>query len=286
MKKITLFLILTFAGFTITTQAQKNRYLKFTNTINQGGGIFSIPNSPEVNVDATQHKTITFRLMIPLETNNDLNWGRIIIKDGSSVPGNGGYGIVFGGAPGPNKNDLRLITNNTNSLQYGTVANIPAVNLNDGNWHHFALVLNDNSDPARNPAQKAKIYIDGKHFITASNPDNTQKGPIDMTNNANLVFGATDKGGSTVKGMAIDDIRIWDHALTLDEINSDKTTRINASTASMILGLLAAYDFEAEANGSTPDITGKTTKATIIAPRKEGNAITVENGPSTVTTAK
>jgi hypothetical protein len=158
------------------------------------------------------------------------------------------------------------VETSTAPLAYGNNNNTTlATTLNDGNWHHFALVLNDNTDPVGNPTSKSKLYYDGALLITATNSTNTQTGPVDMSSVANLIFGASSTGGSAISGMAIDDIRVWDSALTPVQIVVDKTSIINAATAPTTNGLLAAYDFQSPATiAVVPDITGKTINANAI----------------------
>lgn len=264
MKK-NLLLILMFAGL-VTTQAQ-NTYLNISNAPTLGGR-FVIPNNAAINVTAAQSKTITFRMMVPSGVSNVLNFAKIMLKNDTASAGAGSYGITFGSASTTSAphTDLRLVETSTAPLTYGNNNNTSlATTLNDGNWHHFALVLNDNTDPVGNPTSKSKLYFDGNLLITATNSTNTQTGPIDMTNVANLIFGASSTGGSAISGMAIDDIRVWDSALTPAQIVLDKTATINAATAPTTLGLLAAYDFQSPATiAAVPDITGKTLTANAI----------------------
>lgn len=266
MKKITLLFILIFTGLAVTTYAQ-NTYLSISNTPTVGGR-FVIPNNAAINVTAAQSKTITFRMMVPTGVSNILNFAKIMLKNDTAAAGAGSYGITFGSASTTSAphTDLRLVETSTAPLAYGNNNNTTlATALNDGNWHHFALVLNDNTDPVGNPTSKSKLYYDGALLITATNSTNTQTGPVDMTSVANLIFGASSTGGSAISGMAIDDIRVWDSALTPVQIVVDKTSIINAATAPTTNGLLAAYDFQSPATiAVVPDITGKTINANAI----------------------
>ncbi len=263
MKK-NLLLILMFAGLTLSTQAQ-NTYLSISNAPSIGGR-FVIPDNPAINVTASQSKTITFRIMIPAGVSNNLNFAKVMLKNDAPAAGAGAYGITFGSSTTLPHNDMRLVETSTQPLAYGNNNNNNlATNLNDGNWHHFALVLNDNTDPVGNPTSKSKLYFDGVQIAIATQTANVQTGPVDMTNVANLVFGAAASGGTAVSGMAIDDIRVWDSAFTPAQIAADKSAAINASTAPTTAGLLAAYDFQSPATlAVVPDITGKTVSANAI----------------------
>ena len=268
MKK-NLLLILMIAGLTLSTQAQ-NTYLSISNAPTVGGR-FVIPNNDAINVTAAQSKTITFRIMIPSGVSNVLNFAKIMLKNDLESAGNGQYGITFGSASTTSAphTDIRVVATSTVPTKYGNANNNSlATTLNDGNWHHFALVLNDNTDPTGNPASKSRLYYDGSLLATAtpaSTSGITQTGPIDMTSVANLVFGAAASGGTAVSGMAIDDIRVWDSAFTPAQIVADKTAAIDATTAPTTAGLLAAYDFQSPATPAiVPDITGKTVSANAV----------------------
>lgn len=267
MKK-NLLLILMFAGSALTTQAQ-NTYLSINNTP-IAGGRFVIPDNAAINVTAAQSKTITFRIMIPAGVSNNTSFARIMLKnDSNSTPGLGQYGITLGSSATVPHTDIRVVATNTQPCQYGNAGNNKlATTLNDGNWHHFALVLNDNTDLVNNPYSKTNLYYDGVLLATAT-PASTsaciQSGPIDMTSVANLIFGTSSTGGTVVSGMAIDDIRVWDTAFTPAQIAQDLAAQIDATTAPTTAGLLAAYDFQSPATLTiVPDITGKTVAANAV----------------------
>lgn len=256
--------ILTLMAFTVTMQAQ-NTFLTISNSPTAGGR-FVIPNNAALNVTATQSKTITFRIMIPSGVSNNVNFSKIMLKNDTAAAGAGSYGILFGSSTTVPHTDMRLIATNTTPTTYGNASNTSlASTLNDGKWHHFALVLNDNTDQTANPTSKSNLYFDGVLIASSTNVTNIQSGPIDFTNVSDLIFGASATGGSVINGMAIDDIRIWNSALTASQINADKTTDISISNASMTSNLLAAYDFQSPATiTAVPDITGKTVNANAI----------------------
>lgn len=263
MKK-NLLLILMVAGLAVPTQAQ-NTYLSISNAPTVGGR-FVIPNNAAINVTAAQSKTITFRIMIPTGTANNLNFAKLMLKNDTAVAGAGSYGITFGSSTTLPHNDMRLVEVSTVPDAYGNNNNNNlATTLNDGNWHHFALVLNDNTDPVGNPTSKSTLYFDGVQIAIATRSTPVQTGPVDMSSLANLIFGASSTGGTAVSGMAIDDIRVWDTAFTPAQISTDKNAEIHADTAPTTTGLLAAYDFQSPATLTVvPDITGKTVTANAV----------------------
>jgi hypothetical protein len=89
--------------------------------------------------------------------------------------------------------------------QRGTTA------VNDGQWHHIAAVLADDSSPSTN---EIKIYIDGiqeSSYTTLTAPVNTGSTP-----NVQIGF-YNDTSNRYFKGL-IDDVRIYDRALSATEI--------------------------------------------------------------------
>jgi hypothetical protein len=279
MKK-NLLLILMCTVLAGTTQAQ-NRYLNISNNPAVGSR-FVIPNSPSINVTEAQSKTITFRIMIPSGTSNNLNFAKIMLKNDTGSTGQGSYGITFGSGTAPHT-DIRIVETSTTPVVYGNNSNTSlATSLNDGNWHHFALVLNDGTDLVGNPTSKSRLYFDGVLIATATQTTNNQTGPIDMSNTKDLVFATSSSGGSAVTGMAIDDIRVWDSAFTPARINEDKVASIDV-TAPTTSGVLVDYDFESPATlTSVTDITGKTAAAVVTV---NGSATAFVTGSSTPTLA-
>jgi hypothetical protein len=262
MKK-NLLLVLMFAGLAASTQAQ-NTYFNIVN-LPTAGGRFVIPHSTTFDLLTTNSRTYTFRMMVPLGTPtsaNSANFGRIF-SNSDSPAATGGLGLSFGTATSLPHKDIRVVDQSSqDGLNYGNFSNTSVVfgTLYDGNWHHIAVVYNDNSDLTTNPTRRAKVYYDGAFLAYVSNGTNVKTGPIEIANGLNIVFGATSTGGTAISA-AFDDIRIWDRSLTPAEVATDVTADINATNAPTTPGLLAAYDFESSiigVIGGVPDITAKT----------------------------
>ena len=282
MKKIT-FLLLTFAGLTATTQAQ-NKYLnlvrlKSDNTAS--GARLTIANSADIDV-TTAAKTITFKIKIPTTVSNPTNFSKIMAKNDTYVNGSAGaYGITFGSTAttAPNSHqDMRLVATattpvytNTALVKVATIGNTDngklATTLNDGNWHHFALVLNDTDGLSR-------LYYDGNLLITSFTPD--AGGPINMTNTLPLVIGASNTGGGGVS-MSIDDFRVFTAAYTQSQIIADASATVTAATANLV----ANFDFQ----DTVMDATGRNT-ATLNSGGDSGTAITTGDAVVTLSTNK
>jgi uncharacterized protein YjdB len=254
MKK-KLILVLFFAALAAATQAQ-NQYLNIVNTANSGKR-FVIPHNTAFNVLTTNSRTFTFRMMIPNGTSNNAASAYIFSK-GSRTNTGATLGLTFGTSTTNDNTDLRVIDRGNTGVNYGnTDAPLRFANLNDGYWHHIALVYNDISDTGR----RVQVYYDGVPLGYAFNSTRLKVGPIEITNSNDIVFGSI--AGDNPISAAFDDIRIWDGSLNPTEVKKDAKATINAVTAPTTQGLLAAYDFEFKnlptSNPITiPDITNKT----------------------------
>lgn len=280
MKKIT-FLLLTFAGLTATTQAQ-NHYLNLVRLKSDqsvSGARLTIANSADIDV-TTSSKTITFKVKVPTSVSNPTNFSKIMAKNDTYVANSAGmYGITFGSAAtvAPNSHqDIRLIATATTPVYTNASATkVPqtgntdngklATTLNDGNWHHFALVLNDTDGLSR-------LYFDGNVLITSFTPD--AGGPINMTNTLPLVFGGSNSGGGGVS-MSIDDIRVFTKAYNQGQIIADASAVVNNATPNLV----ANFDFES----TVTDATGRNT-ATLNSGGDSGTAITTGDAVVTLST--
>lgn len=91
MKK-NLLLVLFFAGFAASTQAQ-NTYVNITNnnTISNDS-CFVTPHHDSFKLLKTEARTVTFRIMFPVGTNNTTNWSKIFVK--GDTPHKRNYGFI------------------------------------------------------------------------------------------------------------------------------------------------------------------------------------------------
>ena len=239
IKKIT-FMLLAITGLTATTNAQ-NKYLLIDNPVNLTGNRYKIIDNANIRCSAAESKTITFRLKSAVGTN--VTFAKILNKNpATAAVGQAQYGVNVGSGLTVGSglrfnsvdNSTGVNTGNTSANAAGTVT------YNDGNWHHFALVLNDTDG-------KSRLYLDGVVLTTTS-----ATGPFNYnsTSATDLIIGGQATSGNG--NFSIDDLRIWNSAFTNTQVITDATSIVNGPTA----GLLTCYDFQSGTNTSIPDVSG------------------------------
>jgi hypothetical protein len=211
-----------------------------------------VPSSPVLDVADGQRKTITFWF----KTTGITSTPRLLAKranangTGQSTGGTSGTGYELwmnssnnlaagnaNGATGPGTSDFQTFS----SQGYNAT---PA--LNDGIWHHAALVF----DNATAGAKTVTYYIDAGTPNFRNNGTAGQQlqgaGTYDFSTGVDLIVGASCNvlpGGGAAKyyfSGAIDDIRVYDKAMAQSELASERTTAATASTPNLI----SAWDFE------------------------------------------
>ena len=95
-------------------------------------------------------------------------------------------------------------------------SNTPDMNLDDGNWHHVAVVLPLVSNPT---VEDLELYVDGTRItnLTVNDPENLINTAADNTVKIG-VFDYLGAGLDYFNGQ-IDDVRIYDKALSAEEIS-------------------------------------------------------------------
>jgi hypothetical protein len=128
---------------------------------------------------------------------SELNAGEIL-SWGSNSPGGKWYIVLSNGT-------IRVFVYSGNVI--GTTR------VDDGNWHHIAVVLEDDGSPNAN---EIKIYIDGvEDSIGSSVPYGVDTGTM-----YDVKIGTWDgSGGGHYKGL-IDDVRIYSRAFAADEMSA------------------------------------------------------------------
>ncbi|WP_163410823.1 LamG-like jellyroll fold domain-containing protein [Flavobacterium ajazii] len=142
---------------------------------------------------------------------------------------------------GGNANDFAFsVLNNKLSFWDGSLNQTLNGNINlfDGNWHHVALVRDENVGAA--------LYVDG----VLDNQLNVASAVV-LNSNPNIYIGAA-YIDSRYLNVDIAEVRIWNTARTATEINSNKSVRLTLPQT----GLVSYYKFnQGTANGNNTSET-------------------------------
>ena len=197
----------------------------FSNVLHFDGGNdrVEIPNNALLNFGTSTDFTLEAWVKIT---------GPTVWYDGIITKGVGNYYqlVVY-----DNKLAAEIKGSGTNSLITGTTL------LNDGNWHHLAMVL-DRS------ATNIKLFIDGNEEANANNVVYGR----DVDDTGSLLIGV-DREKNRHLPASIDEVRIWNVARTQSEIQSNMN---NVGLSPSTSGLVAYYHFDqGTANGDNTGIT-------------------------------
>jgi hypothetical protein len=209
--------------FVLDAFSQRGKVLSLDGT----SGYMVVADKPELNINTGQGFSITCWVNTP----DFLK--RIISKRVSG--GGAGYEFIDNSSPGGQFGvNLRSTTLVNAGPPFGT-SNIANVS-----WHHLAMVVNAADSTCR-------IYVDG---VQQQMSVNASIGSGSFANTVNLFFGTT-ASLTSFMNVQMDDIRIWSTALSANAVQSDMTTVVSGTEASLV----AAWDFENVAGATVPDIT-------------------------------
>lgn len=199
-----------------------------------GGNDFVVaPHSSNIDFFLNDNFSIDFWLKIPiaLQTNTEGPDNMIVEKweDGSPfIP----YPFIFRyyNHHSPDNGQIRFGRYNGSS---GSSV-ISAVTLNDNKWHHITGVKN---------GTLLLFYVDGMLTNTASDITTGS-----TNNNHNLYFGSRGGAGYFLNG-SLDEVRIWNTALTQSQIRDRMCHKITSADA-LYSNLVSYYNFD-ENTGAT-----------------------------------
>ncbi|MFZ4544511.1 MAG: LamG-like jellyroll fold domain-containing protein, partial [Saprospiraceae bacterium] len=190
----------------------------------------SIPTSPNLNFDVNQNFSIDFWLKLPENQSNTNAVANSILE---KWPGNGPTPYVFqiyNSASGGANGTVQVLRSNDGS----NFKSLSYPNANDNKWHHVALNKDGND---------LRLFKDG--VLQNSATDFTS---ISVINSNDVTFGKRGNGSLPLSG-EIDEVRIWNTALTQTQIR-DRMCRKITATDSLFSNLVAYYNFD-ESSGNT-----------------------------------
>ncbi len=181
---------------------------------------------------------------------------------------------------GSTASELLLTATETGALSIqlgGKTFKSPDGFITPSEWHHYALVLTKGVDPNYSLDRvSADLYKDGKHFAIVNIPG---KWPA-IT--GNFVLGGTDAPMSAV----IDELRVWNSALTQEEIVKFGNEPIADVAAAMADHKLALYADFNQNGGDVKDATTNNNTGTRTGFGPDGDAWTPSLGIFCMSSAK
>ncbi|QKJ63384.1 LamG-like jellyroll fold domain-containing protein [Flavobacterium sp. M31R6] len=212
----------------------------------------SVADHPDLDFGASQSKTVTCWI----KTSTTTGTPRIFAKRA----GSSGNGYEFWTGNGSNAGKFAMNMSGTGTPNNISTAGYSPTSVADGNWHHVALVLDASS------TRTLYGYLDGVLVNTGKTFTSTTS---DFSNALSFIVGATSDAVNSYKWAGqIDNIRIWNKAMTATELQADMTSVITGPTAN----LLGAWDFENVTGTTVPDISGNNHPGTLFGSPTTSNA--------------
>jgi hypothetical protein len=212
----------------------------------------SVTDHPDLDFGASQNKTVTCWI----KTITNTGTPRIFAKRA----GSSGNGYEFWTGNGTNAGKFAMNMSGTGSPNNISTAGYSSASIADDSWHHVALVLDASS------SRTLYGYLDGVLVNTGKTFTSTTS---DFSNALNFIVGATSDGTNSYKWAGqIDNIRIWNKAMTATELQADMISTITGPTAN----LLAAWDFENISGTTVPDVSGNNHPGTLFGSPTTSNA--------------
>jgi CshA-type fibril repeat protein len=204
----------------------------------------SVADHPDLDFGISQNKTVTCWV----KTTTTTGTPRIFAKRNGSA----GNGYEFWTGNGSNAGKFALNMSGTGTPANISTAGYSTSSIADGTWHHVALVLDASS------TRTLYGYLDGVLVNTGKTFTSTTS---DFSNALEFIVGATSDGSKSYKWAGqIDNVRIWNIAMTATELQADMITTITAPTTN----LLAAWDFENVSGTNVPDVSGNNHPGTLF----------------------
>ncbi|TDE30622.1 T9SS type A sorting domain-containing protein [Flavobacterium ranwuense] len=218
--------------YVISLKAQSGKVLNLNGT----STYMTVADHADLDFGISQNKTISCWI----KTTTTTGTPRIFAKrNGSS-----GNGYEFWTGNGSNAGKFAMNMQGTGTPNSISTAGYSANSIADGTWHHIALVLDASSN------RTVYGYVDG---VLANTGKTFTSVTSDFSTALNFVVGATSDTNNSYKWAGqIDDIRVWNKAMTPTELLADMTAVVNGP----VTNLLAAWDFENVSGTTVSDVSG------------------------------
>lgn len=258
MKKLLLsFSTLLMCTYGTSLKAQTGNFL----TLDGTSQYMSVADATDLNLATGKSLTYTMRIKLPTsQSGND----RLISKV-AAIAGNPReveYSVFLGGPTAAGKIAGNAVFNEDSVNNFGATAFIiPSPAYNDNAWHHLTTIFTTVAG-----MKAIELYLDGT-YIGGSNHATNNPVPADrsISSTAALLFGAFNNNGAfqDFAGGSLDDIRIYNYALSPAQITTDMSTAVVTGSTT---GLVAAWDFETVSGNQVTDIKGTHTGTLVGGP--------------------
>lgn len=232
----------------LSTKAQSGKVLNLDGI----STYMTVPDHTDLDFGISQNKTITCWI----KTTTTTGTPRIFAKRNGST----GNGYEFWTGNGANAGKFAMNMSGTGNPTNISTVGYSANSIADGTWHHIALVIDASSNRTMYGYIDGVLANTGKAFTSVTS---------DFSNALSFVVGATSDASNSFKWAGqIDNIRVWNKAMTTAELQTDMVAIINTSTAN----LLAAWDFENITGNSVSDVSGNNHTGTLFGSPTTSNA--------------
>jgi hypothetical protein len=212
----------------------------------------SVADHPDLDFGSGQNKTVTCWI----KTTTNTGTPRIFAKRA----GTSGNGYEFWTGNGSNAGKFAMNMSGTGSPNNISTAGYSSSSIADATWHHVALVLDATSSRTVYGYLDGVLVNTGKTFTSSTS---------DFSNALNFIVGATSDTNKSFKWAGqVDNVRIWNLAMTPTELQADMSTVISGPTAN----LLGAWDFENVSGTTVPDVSGNNHPGTLFGSPTTSNA--------------
>lgn len=188
-----------------------------------------VADHDDLDINAGENFTLT----LWVKTSQSANYYRIVSK---RAAGSGpGYEMITQTGAGAFGMNLRSVSNVNAGPPFG------ATSITDGAWHHLAMVVDAGSG-------SSSIFVDGLKEQTANS---TAIGTEGFENAVSLLLGVNGDQSIFMNAL-IDNVRLWQAALTDNEILDDMIATVSGAEPNLI----AAWDFETVSGTTVSDVKG------------------------------
>jgi len=187
---------------------------------------------------------ITVEAWIKLSADVGPTQARIVNRQ-ATLGGIESWGLeIFGKGGGLGSTGNQLVFHSGNCTLAPAV--ISTTSLQVGRWYHVA---------GSNDGTTLRLYVDSQ--LVASIPSS---GPTCTTNNAPVTIGRTGPSAQFYFPGEIDEVRIWDSALSLTQIVANMRVSLSGTTP----GLVGYWQFNEGQGTTTADATGRGNNGTLV----------------------